>query len=83
MDGSRGDGQDLEDLDDLFDDEEAGEGMVRFQGVESEERRASLGADGFDGEGRLSRELEEGFRDDSDEEEQEQEQEEDGFGEGQ
>ncbi|KAI9786540.1 MAG: hypothetical protein M1835_003033 [Candelina submexicana] len=53
----------------LFSEEE-GEGMVRFE--ISEGRREALAREGMlvgtEGDGRLSRDLEEGFRDDSDEE---------------
>lgn len=65
VDGSGGDHND----DELFDDEE-GEGMVGFDPIDErrrealEQRRSMVGED----ERRLSRELEEGFKDDSDDE---------------
>ncbi|KAH7125569.1 hypothetical protein B0J11DRAFT_309209 [Dendryphion nanum] len=58
--------------DELFDDEE-GEGMVGFDPISErrrealEQRRSMGGMDGAGDAGRLGRELEEGFRDESDE----------------
>lgn len=65
MDGSGGENNEEE----LFDDEE-GEGMVGFDPIDErrrealEQRRSMVG----DEDRRLSRELEEGFKDDSDDE---------------
>lgn len=76
VDGSDG----LDEDDGLFDDED-GEGMVGFdvdaQRREALERRRSGACDGGV---RLSRDLEEGFRDDSDDDEDEQLQDRGGFG---
>jgi hypothetical protein len=63
-----------DDDDELFGSEE-GEGMVGFN-IDDASREAlerdRTRSPGFDGERRLSRDLEEGFRDDSDEEDQEE-----------
>lgn len=76
--GGLGDGSDRADEGDSLTDAEEGEGMVGLQHDprrrEALERRAS---DFGDAERRLSRELEEGFRDDSEEDEEEEEEEED------
>lgn len=64
VDGSAGDHND----DDLFDDEE-GEGMVGFDPIDDRRREAlDQRRSMMEEERRLSRELEEGFKDDSDEE---------------
>ncbi|KAF2710756.1 hypothetical protein K504DRAFT_475712 [Pleomassaria siparia CBS 279.74] len=61
--------------DELFDDEE-GEGMVGFDPIDErrrealEQRRSMMGHEDMEAGRRLSRELEEGFKDDSDDEDE-------------